>query len=310
MTLCLYTGTHHPSWLWNGTADYPLFVSHARLRGRKTPFPQAVVPGWALDSMGFSVLQKHGRWTVTPREYAEATARYDREIGRLEWASPQDHMCEQAIIYGGRHGGQVFAGTRQYIDPDGKLSYPQLVREHQKRTVANFLELSALWPQHSDEECPFMPVLQGRPGDTESYLECADLYERSGVDLFGSPVVGVGSVCRIQATAQAGRLARALATLGLGPTGTGEGYEPSLHWFGLKLSGIGQVWPHIGSCDSMAWSYAARRKPPLPGCTGHKNCANCPRAARAWRNRMLASIKHLGRRGWQEELFTGMGEAA
>jgi hypothetical protein len=40
----------------------------------------------------------------------------------------------------------------------------------------------------------------------------------------------------------------------------------------------------------MAWSAHARRQPPLPGCTSHRNCANCPRYALQWRTRVLATI--------------------
>jgi hypothetical protein len=40
----------------------------------------------------------------------------------------------------------------------------------------------------------------------------------------------------------------------------------------------------------MAWSIAARRRPPLPGCTRHKNCANCSRYALTWRRELLAGL--------------------
>ncbi|WP_444543814.1 deazapurine DNA modification protein DpdA family protein [Nocardia jinanensis] len=41
----------------------------------------------------------------------------------------------------------------------------------------------------------------------------------------------------------------------------------------------------------MAWSDAARREAtPLPGCAGHKNCANCIVYAFRWRQRILASL--------------------
>jgi hypothetical protein len=43
----------------------------------------------------------------------------------------------------------------------------------------------------------------------------------------------------------------------------------------------------------MAWSYRARRSPALPGCTGHRNCANCLRYALAWRARLRT-------RRWQQ----------
>jgi hypothetical protein len=50
----------------------------------------------------------------------------------------------------------------------------------------------------------------------------------------------------------------------------------------------------------MAWSYAARRAPALPGCTGHRNCANCLAYATAWRARILAATTS---RGCQASLF-------
>ena len=60
--------------------------------------------------------------------------------------------------------------------------------------------LQDLWPQYSDEECPFMPVLQDEVGNPDSYLRHAGMYGEAGVRLRDYPVVGVGSVCRIQAT--------------------------------------------------------------------------------------------------------------
>jgi hypothetical protein len=40
----------------------------------------------------------------------------------------------------------------------------------------------------------------------------------------------------------------------------------------------------------MAWSYSARRNPPLPGHT-HLNCANCIDYALDWRRDALAAIE-------------------
>lgn len=57
----------------------------------------------------------------------------------------------------------------------------------------------------------------------------------------------------------------------------------------------------------MAWSYAARRADPLPGCTGHRNCANCLTYATAWRNRIL---DRQTVRGWQPTLFDPPEEVA
>lgn len=286
-----YLGTHRPYWLWNGAVDVPLFVSHSTLKTRKSAFPAATVPSWALDSGGFSELQHRGEWTVTPREYVQATARYDREIGRLDWAAPQDWMCEDAIIGGGTYGGQRFAGTH--------LS----VAEHQRRTVANFLDLAELWPQFSDSANPYMPVLQGKPGVVSSYLAHAAMYEDAGIHLADFALVGVGSVCRLQESPAIGRLARGLAPLGL-----------SLHWFGLKLTGLPAVWPHIASHDSLAWSLDARRTVRMPGCThvrqrGPKagrpsSCANCAAYALRWRALVVSLTASLRVRPYQPDLFS------
>ena len=276
----LYTGTHLPNWLWSGAVDFRLFVSHRRLCRYKTLRP-SLVPG-ALDSGGFSELSLFGEWHTSPLEYVEAVARYDAGIGRLEWAAPQDWMCEQHIT----------------------AKTGLAVAEHQRRTVENFLELAELWPQFSDEDSPFMPVLQAAPGDGDGYLRCAEMYEAAGVHLADFPVVGVGTVCRIQDTALIGRVARAARSLDL-----------ALHWFGVKTAGLPGVWPpeeradSLTSFDSMAWSYEARRMPRLPGCQHSGNCANCPVAAGRWRDRVLSSVAALESRGWQDELF-GWGEVA
>lgn len=303
-----YLGAHHPTWLWNGEMDCRLFVSHGRLRDRKSAFPAAVVPGWALDSRGFTELQIEGRWTVTPREYVEATARYDREIGRLEWAAGQDSMCEPPIFYGGVHDGQRFAGTRQFIDPDGNLSYPELVLIHQRMTTVNHGELERLWPEYSDAECPYMPTLQGEIGKPESYLRHESMYAEAGIRLADYPVVGVGSVCRLQSDRAVSRLSRGLAQLDL-----------PLHWFGLKITGLPYVWPNIASHDSQAWSRTARREPRMDGCTHVRvrgkytgqpsTCANCPRRARKWQAQITALTASLERLPVQEELF-GIFEGA
>lgn len=264
-----YLGTHQPHWLWDPAADFPLFVSHRTLSRYKTL--RWSTCGWALDSGGFTELSTFGRWLTTPRAYAEAVAQYAREIGRLEWAAPQDWMCEPQII----HGGRGFPGTH--------LS----VAEHQARTVANYIELRDLWPQFSDDPCPFRPVLQGF--EPREYLACADRYAREGVDLAALPLVGLGSVCRRQGTAAIGTLVEDLAPL-------------RLHGFGVKTLGLLAYGHLLTSADSLAWSYAARRTPPLAGHT-HKNCANCLVYAAQWRARLLEALAAAGRRGHQGALF-------
>ena len=195
-------------------------------------------------------LDLHGRWQLTVGQYVANVRRYTREVGGLEWAAPMDWMCEPAML--ARTG--------------------LTVAEHQARTVANYLELRA-----AALELPFIPVLQGWTLD--DYLACVDRYYAAGVDLTAAPLVGLGSICRRQATSQLTSIATTLAGLGL-----------RLHGFGVKTDGLRQAAAFV-SADSLAWSAAARRQQlRLPGCTSHRNCANCLRYALAWRTRVCAAV--------------------
>src|SRR4051812_10970209 len=204
-----------PNWL--GLLDVPLFISHRRLADRHT-FPRAITP-WALDSGGFSEPSLFGEWRTGVEEYVEAVDLYRVLIGKLQWAAPMDWMCEPFMV-----------------DRTG-LS----VREHQERTVQNYLDLR--------DRGPFIPVLQGWTLD--DYHRCVGLYESAGVDLRAVPLVGVGSVCRRQSEAEIGWIMRSLADLGL-----------RLHGFGVKQQGLERYADVLVSADSMAWSYRARREPP------------------------------------------------
>jgi hypothetical protein len=215
----------------------PLFVSRSVLHKRKS-LPRAVVD-WALDSGGFTQLDKHGAWTIDEDTYLEDVHRFD-EIGRLQWAAPMDWMCEPHMI--ARTG----------------LS----VAEHQQRTVQNFLELDRR------TVVPIIPVLQG--WELDDYLRCIDLYDQAGVDLRQRDLVGIGSVCRRQATSEIATIVREVSAHGI-----------NLHGFGVKRGGLASYGEHLASADSMAWSFRARRSPPLPGHT-HMNCANCFDYAQLW----------------------------
>lgn len=74
-------GTHQPGWLAH--AGVPLFVSDTRLRRYKT-LPRAVAP-FAVDSGGFTELQRHGTWTVNPGEYV-ARLRRLTSADSLAWS--------------------------------------------------------------------------------------------------------------------------------------------------------------------------------------------------------------------------------
>ncbi|MEW2353065.1 hypothetical protein [Spirillospora sp. NPDC029432] len=253
-----YLGTHEPHWLW--TAEVPLFVSYRRLsrRPNRRLYP-ATVPRWALDSGGFTYLKDYGHWPVSAGEYAAAVRRYRDHIGRLDFAAPQDWMCEPEVIAGGWRGRLYFVGTG--------LS----VLEHQRRTVANYLELRQMAP-----DLPWIPVLQGWTLD--EYLRCAAMYADAGVDLAALPLVGLGSVCRRQSTTEIRDIVTVFARRGL-----------TLHAFGVKTLGLDLYSEQIGSADSLAWSEAAKWEPPTAG-HKHKNCANCLPWALGWRDRLLTRL--------------------
>jgi hypothetical protein len=240
-----YLGTDNPRWL--EVAGVRLFVSHIRLRPRKR-LPVAVAP-WALDSGGFTQLKDHGKWLVGPDEYIEAVYRYRDGIGLLEWAAPQDWMCEPWII----------AKTGLTVE------------QHQRNTVENFLYLLDKAP-----DLPFIPVLQG--WTREDYSRCIRMYASAGVDLTRAPIVGVGSVCRRQKTYEINNLMAYLY----------DGAGLSMHGFGVKTLGLSAYSRYLTSADSMAWSFTARRDPVrLPGCP-HEKCVHCLKWALVWRERVLA----------------------
>lgn len=265
-----FLGTHHPHWLKR--IDVPLFISRRRLVEFKK-LPVALGP-WALDSGGFSELTIHGKWTITPQQFVEEVHRFAGEVGNLEFVACQDWMCEPQIREGGTGpGGTQIKGTG--------LS----VKEHQRRTVRNVLDLMEL-----DPDIPWMPVLQG--WEIHEYYEHLDMYDEAKIDLTSFHALGIGSVCRRGHTDEVEKMMIDLHRAGL-----------KLHGFGFKVKGLRKVGDRLASADSMAWSYQARRREPLPECVeraeqglerGHKNCANCMRYAMKWRTRVLESMNGNG----------------
>lgn len=204
---------------------------------------------WSLDSGGFSELSMFGKWETSPKTYAKEVKRFSDEIGNMDFASIQDWMCEDFIV----------KKTGLSVDI------------HQKNTVESYKTLMDLNPS-----LPWLPVLQGFTLD--EYKRHVDMYLGSGIDLFSMPIVGIGSICRRQHTKDAEQIITALSGSGL-----------KLHGFGFKKVGLRNVSNKLYSADSMAWSFAGRRSPPLPGHT-HKNCANCLEFAVQWRNSLLEKV--------------------
>ncbi|MFD7874666.1 hypothetical protein ACFV5G_11250 [Streptomyces sp. NPDC059766] len=250
-----YLTPHKRHWL--RLTDVPLFLKSEHF-DRAVKWDIAQGP-YAIDSGGFMDLKNNGTWTRSPRQYVDDLRRIWEHVGPYDWAAPQDWMCEDAIINGGWFGGQYFVGTH--------LS----VAEHQRRTVDNFLELRALAP-----DLRIAPVIQG--DNVPAYEWCVDLYESAGVDLRAEPVVGLGSVCRLQSTRRGAAIVTAMAAHGF-----------KLHGFGFKILGLERVGHLLASADSAAWSSHARHRPPLTG-HSHKNCANCIDYALNWRQRLINAI--------------------
>jgi len=238
-----YLGTHQVNWLTS--APCPLFVSHRRLaRVKKLP---TAAQSWCLDSGGFSELSMFGTWQTSPRNYVDATRRYIETIGQMRWAAIQDWMCEPFMI----------AKTGLSI------------REHQIRTINSYDTLISMAP-----DIPWLPILQGySPND---YIECLEMYRKLGHNNIS---FGVGSVCRRQATDEAGQIFDVLKSEGI-----------NIHAFGVKKKGLIQYANMLTSADSMAWSFDARYMGYSWCGAWHSNCANCMQYALHWRQQLLAML--------------------
>lgn len=204
---------------------------------------------WALDSGGFSELSIYDGWKTTVDEFLDDVHRFTEGVGEPDFVSQMDWMCEPIML-----------------EKTGKT-----IEEHQYLTTENFLELI-----NKEPGMPILPVLQGWA--LEDYLSHLDLWLEAGIDLWGCGLVGVGSVCRRQKTTEAEEIFTELSDLGL-----------QLHGFGVKVTGLKRYSTALSSSDSMAWSYAARHRPPLPGCA-HKNCANCLKYALMWYNQVQSLL--------------------
>lgn len=246
-----FLGTHEPGWF--ARSPVPLFVSLAR----RHKFPKRSrnhLPGWALDSGGFTQITERGGWATSPAEYLQQVYDADDLIGGMRWAAPQDWMCEPAAL----------AATGL------------TVAEHQHRTVDNFCQLAAI-----DERRLIVPALQGfEPGEHEA---CAVLYEKAGIDLHRYRV-GVGTICRRQGSTEIRDVITSLRSLGLRLHGFGVKTTGLSMYGGLLRSADSLAW-------SFRARKAARHGEGAlgDGCT-HAACNNCFVWAHQWRDRVLGSL--------------------
>lgn len=204
---------------------------------------------YAIDSGGFTEISTYGEWRTSAPEYIAELRRLHDNCGPFDFAPAQDWMCEPFIL---RKTGLTIA-------------------DHQDMTISSYMLLRRLAP-----DLPIIPVLQG--WRLPDYLAHVDQYDEAGIDL-SQTLVGVGSVCRRQNTAEAGEIFATLHKLGL-----------RLHGFGIKKQGINMYHEHLESADSLAWSFRARIEAiRLPG-HKHQHCGNCFEYAHRWRDELLAEL--------------------
>lgn len=245
-----YLGTDDPHWLWDNPPPHPLFISRRRLQRYKNFKPAKTT--WALDSGGFTELNMYGEWKTPPHTYIALVQRYVNEIGNLDWAAPQDWMCEPTVL----------AKT-------GKT-----VEQHQQLTINNYLTLKTLSPQ-----LPIIPALQGwHPDD---YLRHRDMYDRAGIDLTKAERVGMGTFCRRANLQPVQNLVHRLWNDGI-----------KMHGFGVKQDGLPIMGHHLASADSLAWSLTARLSPTRLCGQHHnaQKCSHCRTWATMWADKVIASI--------------------
>jgi hypothetical protein len=262
----IYLTVNTVAWLGRrDLADVPKCISRNRLtayRGRR--LPRSVAP-LLLDSGGFTELKEHGRWRLTAAQYVTEVRRQLEQLGRdaVVAIAQQDWMCETVVIDGGHTKDGRFVGTRALLDPERRLSLDEMIRQHQRLTVANFVELRRLAP-----DLPIFPVLQGQ--SLQQYLRHLAMFIAVGARFGDEPLVGLGSVCRRQGTQETADLVRALAAYGL-----------RLHGFGVGARGLSLYGTQVTSIDSNAFSYHGRRRGRCPHGVVRWE-ANCPVNARDW----------------------------
>lgn len=212
-----------------------------------------------VDSGAFSMLKDHGRWIYTVPEFVAALGREN-----VAAVAGMDMMCEEIVIEGGDSKDGHFVGSRQFLGLPANATLDDCIYEHQRITVSHHVEITRLAP-----ELNVFPTIQG--STLTQYLRCVAMYKAAGVDLTTLPLVGLGSVCRRQASSEIDLIVTTLHAMGI-----------RLHGFGVKAKGLEAYGPLLESADSMAWSIGGRHRVKLCPHGVVKHEANCPIAAVRW----------------------------
>lgn len=201
-------------------AHESVMLSANRLRRRRST--TFPIHDWIMDSGAFTLVTKHGGYPDPVEEYA-AVIRKFAGTGNLLTAVAQDYMCEPFVLE--RTG--------------------MTIEDHQRLTIERYDALIAC----DTAGVPIMPVLQGYA--PEDYVAHVHAY---GSRLTEGMWVGVGSVCK-RNTNPGSIVAVLEAIAAVRP-------DLRLHGFGVKITALRnqRVRELFHSCDSMAWSFAARKQ--------------------------------------------------
>jgi hypothetical protein len=169
---------------------------------------------WFMDSGAFTYLLDQGEFPFTVDQYKKYINRFTPPL----WAC-MDYCCEQKVLE----------------------STGLSVQDHQQRTTDNGIELIDTAPG-------FVMVLQG--WEVSDYLHHIDQVRDEGLL---TKVIGVGSVCRRNATKEILKVLTAI-----------KDNVPdwvNLHGFGVKTDILRhhEAYRLLGSVDTYAWAYNAQR---------------------------------------------------
>lgn len=178
------------------------------------------VSEWIMDSGAFTRITS-GKGHMAITAYAHQIRRW-AQCGNLVAAVSQDYMCEAFVL-----------------DTTGLT-----VKEHQQMTIQNYVKLKAIAPP-----VYIMPVIQGfKPSEYQRHIEMYGKHLEEGA------WTGVGSVCKRNSSVQEVEVVlEAIAKVRP---------DLKLHGFGLKQTALTShiVNELLHSCDSMAWSFSARKQ--------------------------------------------------